>query len=125
MGTKGTCHLGELPASRARPSGSYTGPHNDPYLAEQKALIDSVRSGKPINSGYHMANSTLVGRDGPDGLLHRASRSPGSEVAKSNFQFGPAPEASSFDTHAADACPTRPATTRCPCRASRRLDGRA
>jgi len=32
----------------------------NPYDAEIKALLDSVRSGNPINSGYHMANSTLA-----------------------------------------------------------------
>ena len=28
--------------------------------AEQTALIESVRRGEPINSGYHMAGSTMV-----------------------------------------------------------------
>ena len=48
--------------------------HNNPYDAEQKALIDSVRSGKPINSGYHMANSTMSCVHGPDRLLHGQAR---------------------------------------------------
>ena len=44
MGTKGTCHLGSCKIEGKTP-WKYQGPHNDPYLAEQKALIDSVRRG--------------------------------------------------------------------------------
>ncbi len=57
-GTKGTCDLGNLRIAGENP-WKFAGKQNDPYLAEQKALIEAVRSGQPINSGYHMANSTM------------------------------------------------------------------
>jgi predicted dehydrogenase len=83
MGSKGKCDFG--------PWG------NNPYDAEQKALIDSVRNGKPINSGYHMANSTLMG---VMGQLACYSGQPitWEQVSKSDFQFGPPPEQANFET---------------------------
>ena len=60
MGTKGKCYLGDC-RIEGQTKWQFKGPHNNPYDAEQKALIDSVRNGQPINSGYHMANSTMVG----------------------------------------------------------------
>ena len=102
MGTKGRCYLGEC-RIEGENKWKFAGQHNNPYLAEQKALVDSVLNGKPINSGYHMANSTLFG---VLGQLACYSGKPITfeEAAKSNFRFGPAPEESNFDTPA----PTRP-----------------
>ena len=60
MGTKGQCHLDKCEI-RGETNWKFEGQRNNPYLAEQKALIDSVRDGKPINSGYHMVNSTMIG----------------------------------------------------------------
>ena len=64
MGTKGVCHLGqyriqgetnwEIPRTKAKTFKS-------PYVLEQKALIEAVRSGKPINSGYHMVDAAHGG----------------------------------------------------------------
>jgi hypothetical protein len=31
------------------------------YVAEHEALFQSIRSGKPINNGRYMANSTMMG----------------------------------------------------------------
>ncbi len=70
MGTKGVCHLGACKIEGEN-AWTFPGPHNNPYEAEQKALIDSVREGKPINSGYHMANSTMSTVMGQIGLLLR------------------------------------------------------
>jgi predicted dehydrogenase len=90
MGTKGRCYLGEC-RIEGETKWRFSGEHNNPYLAEQKALIDSVLQGKPINSGYHMANSTLFA---VLGQLACYSGKPITfeEAAKSNFRFGPAPE---------------------------------
>jgi predicted dehydrogenase len=96
MGTKGKCYLGACKITGEKP-WQFPGPGNNPYLEEQKALIESVRNGKPINSGYHMANSTLVA------ILGQLTCFSGKPVTweaarKSQFQFGPPPEQSSFDT---------------------------
>jgi len=58
-GTKGRCNL--LGCSiEGETKWHYTGPKGNPYDIEIKALLDSVRNGEPINSGYHMARSTLA-----------------------------------------------------------------
>jgi predicted dehydrogenase len=96
MGSKGTCHLGACRIEGEKP-WQFKGQHNNPYDEEQRALIESVRSGKPINSGYHMANSTMVAVFGQ--LACYAGRSlTWDEAMKSNFQFGPPPDVASFDT---------------------------
>ena len=95
MGSKGKCYLGGR--IEGEKPWQFKGPHNNPYDEEQKALIESVRSGKPINSGYHMADSTMVGVFGQ--LACYAGRSlTWDEAMKSDFQFGPPPDGASFDT---------------------------
>jgi len=97
MGTKGICHLG---ACKIEGENAWEFPrdqHNNPYAAEQKALIDSIREGKPINSGYHMANSTM---STVMGQLACYSGKPTNwaDVVKSEFQFAPSPDEASFET---------------------------
>lgn len=96
MGTKGTCHLG-----RCRITGEtnwqYGGPGNNPYDAEQKALIDSVRSGKPINSGYHMVGSTMIGVLGQI-ACYTGKATTWDDAYKSDLRYGPPPDESNFDT---------------------------
>jgi hypothetical protein len=96
MGTKGVCQLGACKIEGEN-AWAFAGPHNNPYAAEQKALIDSVREGKPINSGYHMANSTM---STVMGQLACYSGKPTNwdDVVKSDFQFGPSPDEASFET---------------------------
>ena len=96
MGTKGRCYLGEC-RIEGETKWRFSGQHNNPYLAEQKALVDSVLSGKPINSGYHMANSTLFAVLGQL-ACYTGKPITFEEAAKSNFRFGPAPEEASFNT---------------------------
>ncbi|MBN2022322.1 MAG: Gfo/Idh/MocA family oxidoreductase [Pirellulales bacterium] len=96
MGTKGTCHLGDCKIE-GETKWRFRGQHNDPYAAEQKALIDSIRQGQPINSGYHMNKSTMVG------VLGQIACYTGKAVAwdeahAANLQYGPAPDDSNFDT---------------------------
>ena len=97
MGTKGTCHLAHRhPRVEGETNWQYDGPENNPYDAEQKALIDSVREGKPINSGYHMATSTMVGVLGQM-TCYSGKPVQWDEACKSDLQYGPAPEEAGFD----------------------------
>ncbi len=96
MGTKGNCYLGKCQLTGPN-EWRYPGPHNNPYDAEQKALIESVRNGKPINSGYHMANSTMIG------VLGQIACYSGKSVTwdaayNSDLEYGPSPDESSFET---------------------------
>jgi predicted dehydrogenase len=95
MGTKGTCHLGSCKIEGEQP-WKYRGPQNDPYLAEQKALIDAIRKGEPLNSGHHMNPSTLAGVMGQIACYTGAPVT-WDEARNSPLQYGPAPEASNFD----------------------------
>jgi len=96
MGTKGTCHL-----ARCRIEGEtnwqFPGPDNNPYEAEQKALIDSVREGKPLNSGAYMVGSTMIGVLGQI-ACYTGRETTWEEAYKSDLQYGPPPDESSFDT---------------------------
>jgi predicted dehydrogenase len=96
MGTKGVCDLGAC-RIRGQTQWQFRGPGNNPYDAEQKALIDSVREGKPINSGYHMVNSTLSCVMGQI-ACYTGRETRWEDVVKSNLQFGPPPDESTFET---------------------------
>lgn len=105
MGTKGTCHLGACRIDGENP-WRFAGPHNNPYDAEQAALIESVRKGQPINCGHYMATSTMVA------ILGQIACYTGKAVEwdaalKAEFQFGPPPEQANFEIDP----PTRPDPT--------------
>jgi predicted dehydrogenase len=90
MGTKGTCYLGESRIEGEK-KWKYAGDDPNPHQAEQKALIEAVRNNKPINSGYHMNNSTMVTVLGQL-ACYTGKAMTWEEVNKSDFQFGPPPE---------------------------------
>ena len=74
----------------------WKGPPCNPYDEEHRALFESIRKGKPINSGYHMAKSTLTT------VMGQLSCYTGKEVtwqqvAKSDFHYPPKPEECRFD----------------------------
>jgi len=96
MGTKGTCYLGPCRID-GQTEWRYEGPRNNPYDDEQKALIDSVRDGKPINSGYHMIGSTMIGVLGQI-ACYTGKATEWDAAYKSDLQFGPPPDEASFDT---------------------------
>ena len=107
MGSKGTCYLDRRePRIEGETNWKYTGLQNNPYEDEQKALIDSVREGKPINSGYHMATSTMVGVLGQI-ACYSGKAVNWDDAYKSDLQFGPPPEEASFDIDP----PTKPDAT--------------
>ncbi len=96
MGTKGKCYLGSCKLE-GETNWQYEGPHNNPYDAEQKALIESVRNGKPINSGYHMANSTMIGVLGQI-ACYTGKATTWADAYKSDLRYGPPADESSFET---------------------------
>jgi len=62
IGAKGTGTIKGFgsPAIRGETSWRYEGPRKDMYQVEHDELFASIRSGKPINDGAWMAQSTLV-----------------------------------------------------------------
>lgn len=102
MGTKGTCYLGECRIEGEK-KWKFAGQHNNPGAAEQKSLIEAVRNNKPINSGYHMNNSTMMGVMGQV-ACYTGKPVKWEEIWKSDFSFGPPPEKVTMNM----APPTKP-----------------
>jgi myo-inositol 2-dehydrogenase / D-chiro-inositol 1-dehydrogenase len=96
MGSKGICYL-DHGAIEGPNAWRFRGENNDPYQAEQSALIEAVRNNEPINSGYHMANSTMLTVLGQVACYTGKPLKWG-QIAKSDLQFGPAPDDASFAT---------------------------
>ncbi len=96
MGTKGTCYLDKC-RIEGETNWRFEGQHNNPYQDEQSALIESVRTGEPINSGDYMANSTLIGVLGQV-ACYTGKPTTWEEMQASELQFGPPPEEASFAT---------------------------
>lgn len=95
MGTKGTCHLGACRIDGEN-AWRYQGQHNNPYDAEQAALMDSIRTGTPVNSGYHMATSTMVGVLGQI-ACYTGTATTWDQAYNSDLEFGPSPDEVNFD----------------------------
>ncbi len=96
MGTKGPCHLNKC-AIEGEISWRYQGQPGRPYEAEQRALIEAVRSGQPINSGGYMAKSTMATVMGQI-TCYTGKPMKWDEVYSSDLQFGPLPDESTFAT---------------------------
>ena len=78
----------------------------NPQEFEQKALFDAVRSGKPINSGYHMINSTMATVMG-QAACYTGNYTSFNDLWKSDFSYGPAPERVTLEMEP----PTKPDST--------------
>ncbi len=102
LGTKGTCKLDKC-IIQGENNWRYQGERSKPYEAEQIALIESVRSGQPINNGNYMANSTMATVMGQI-TCYTGKPTKWDEVYGADLQYGPTPEASNF----AIEPPTRP-----------------
>lgn len=59
MGTKGRAQILRN-AVEGDEKWRYRGPKSNMYQAEHDALFQAIRSGKPINNGHYMANSTMM-----------------------------------------------------------------
>ena len=100
MGSKGICYLDKRRPhfeSNGKAYWRYEGKPNNPYVAEQAALIESVRTGKPINSGYHMVGSTMIGVMGQM-AAYSGKTVKYDEAYNSDLEYGPSPDAVSFET---------------------------
>ncbi len=77
IGTKGVCtiHHARPPAIKGENSWRYTGPKCNMYQTEHDELFASIRSGKPINDGTRMANTTLMA------ILGRMAAYTGQEIS--------------------------------------------
>ncbi|MHC4445064.1 MAG: Gfo/Idh/MocA family protein [Planctomycetota bacterium] len=105
MGTKGTCHLRDC-RIEGQTNWKYPGPKENAHRNVQTALIKAVQNNKPINSGYHMTNSTMAG------VLGQLACDTGKpltweQVSKSDFCFKPLPEETTMDMQP----PTKPDKT--------------
>jgi len=59
MGTKGVCYWTTC-RIEGETTWRYDGPMNNPHTAEQEILIGSIRSGRPVNHGNTMIDSTIM-----------------------------------------------------------------
>lgn len=105
MGTKGTCDLNDCRIDGEN-KWQYKGARQSPYELEQIAMVESVVNGKPINSGYHMNNSTMIT------VMGQVSCYTGKpvnwkEIWESNFSYPIAPDEANFDVPP----PTKPDAT--------------
>jgi predicted dehydrogenase len=102
LGSKGSCDLVDCRID-GPVKWKYDKPVKDPCEVEQAALMDAIRSGKPINSGYHMYNSTMVT------VLGQIACYSGKYTTlkgcwDSDFSFGPLPDAVTWEMET----PTKP-----------------
>jgi predicted dehydrogenase len=95
LGSKGTAY-----PLRGRIDGEnewkFSGPNENPYDAEHREFIKSIRAGKPLNCGDYMARSTLVT------IMGQLSCYSGREVTwdqvvDSDYFIPPKPEACTWD----------------------------
>jgi myo-inositol 2-dehydrogenase/D-chiro-inositol 1-dehydrogenase len=95
MGTKGRCIL-----DRCRIEGEnkwqFKGARQSPYELEARYMLESIRNGQPVNSGYHCNNSTLITIMGQI-ACYTGQPVKWSEVNESTAGWGPDPEKAGFD----------------------------
>ncbi len=96
LGTKGRAYVtatrieGETNWRYSGPR-AYSGPGTNPYQIEHGELFKAIRSGKPINSGSYMADSTMVGIMGQLSC-YTGKAVTWEQVSASDFYYAPKPE---------------------------------
>jgi hypothetical protein len=93
-GTKGRCNLMACRIEGEK-NWQWRGRCN-PYDEEHRALFQSIRKGKPVNSGYHMARSTLAVVMGQLSC-YTGKEMTWAKVTKSDFYHPPKPEECRID----------------------------
>jgi len=89
FGTKGRANLfaGTI---EGETKWKYAGKGGNPYQIEHDRLFDAIRTGKPVNSGDYMTQSTHIAVMGQV-ACYTGQPVTWDEVAKSDFSFGPRP----------------------------------
>jgi len=87
VGTKGRCNLLKN-RIEGENSWRYKGPKRSMYDAEQKALVDSIRQGKPINNGNYMIVSSMLAILAQM-VCYTGRKITWEEAMKSNYQVVP------------------------------------
>jgi predicted dehydrogenase len=105
MGTKGTCYWTDC-RIEGETNWRYDGPRNDPHTEEQKILVDSIRSGQPVNHKASMIDSTLMAIMGQV-ACYTGKAVTWEQMMGTDFEFEPKVEDVSLDMEP----PTRPDTT--------------
>ncbi len=95
MGTKGTCYLDRCEIQGETKWKFPRDQRNNPYQAEQAALIEAVKKNEPINSGYHMVDSTMTTVMGQM-TCYTGQPVQYEEAYNSKLQYLPAPQDASF-----------------------------
>jgi predicted dehydrogenase len=96
MGSKGQCDLANCKIT-GETNWRYEIQRNNPYQDEQAALVEAIKNDKPINSGYHMVNATMIGVMGQIACYTGQSVTYDA-VSKADLQYGPSPDEASFET---------------------------
>ncbi len=97
QGTKGRLNLNRCSIEGENP-WRYDGPGCNPYFEEQKALVEAVKTGKPINCGDYMVPSTMMVLLGQYACYDGNAIS-WDEMEKSDYLFGgQLPDEVNFDT---------------------------
>jgi hypothetical protein len=74
----------------------FSGPNENPYVAEHQAFLKSIRAGNPLNCGDYMARSTLVAIMGQLSC-YSGQEVRWDEVSKSDYCLTPKPEECTWD----------------------------
>ncbi len=96
MGSKGQCYLDQYKITGAT-NWRYDKDIVSPYLAEQAALVEAIKSGNPINSGSYMVPATMIGVMGQI-ACYTGQPITYAETSQADVEFGPSPDTSNFET---------------------------
>ena len=96
QGAKGSCDLRRMRIT-GETDWQYQEKRNNPYQEEHNVLFNAIRTGKPVNSGDYMCDSTMTGILGQL-ACYSGKLTTWEQAADADFQFGPAPEETSFQT---------------------------
>ncbi|MHB8972955.1 MAG: Gfo/Idh/MocA family protein [Pirellulaceae bacterium] len=96
MGSKGQCDLASCRIT-GETNWRYEKQRNNPYQDEQAALIAAIKNDKPLNSGYHMVNATMIGVMGQV-ACYTGQSVKYDDVSKAELEYGPSPDTASFET---------------------------
>lgn len=102
LGTNGTAHISEkrlaIASRDAAKSWVHRGKDNNFFQAEHDALFQAIRTGKPLNNGDYMAQSTLLAIQGRMSaytgktITWEAAMGSKEDLSPSKYEWGPLPE---------------------------------